>query len=79
MKVIFCKLDLVYYCNCVVCYNVLSEWEKVVEDIIVVFVFDNEYIKVFNCCLNVYDYFGKYSEVFFDIIVSCIIDGFRNE
>src|SRR3954469_25459294 len=43
-KAILCKPDPVFYSNRAACWNVLSEWEKVVEDTSAALAMDNEYL-----------------------------------
>ncbi|KAN0071803.1 hypothetical protein V8E54_010399 [Elaphomyces granulatus] len=78
-KAILCKPDPVYYSNRAACYNVLSDWEKVVEDTSAAIAMDSEYIKALNRRAIAYEHLGKFSEALLDFTVSCIIDGFANE
>lgn len=78
-KAILCKPDPVYYSNRAACYNVLSEWEKVVEDTSAAISMDSEYVKALNRRAHAYEHLGKYSEALLDYTASCIIDGFKND
>lgn len=78
-KAILCKPDPVYYSNRAACYNVLSEWDKVVEDTSAAIAMDAEYVKALNRRAHAYEHLGKYSEALLDYTASCIIDGFKNE
>ncbi|KAK5075271.1 TOM (translocase of outer membrane) complex component [Lithohypha guttulata] len=78
-KAILCKPDPVYYSNRAACYNVLSEWDKVVEDTSAAIAMDSEYVKALNRRAHAYEHLGKFSEALLDYTASCIIDGFKNE
>ncbi|KAL1978339.1 hypothetical protein VTN31DRAFT_1198 [Thermomyces dupontii] len=78
-KAILCKPDPVYYSNRAACYNVLSQWEKVVEDTTAALAMDSEYVKALNRRAVAYEHLGKYSEALLDFTASCIIDGFSKE
>ena len=78
-KAILCKPDPVYYSNRAACYNVLSEWDKVVDDTSAAIAMDSEYVKALNRRAHAYEHLGKYSEALLDYTASCIIDGFKNE
>lgn len=78
-KAIICKPDPVFYSNRAACYNVLSEWEKVVEDTSAALAMDSEYVKALNRRAIAYEHLSKYSEALLDFTASCIIDGFSNE
>lgn len=78
-KAILCKPDPVYYSNRAACYNVLSEWEKVVEDTTAALQMDSEYVKALNRRAIAYEHLEKYSEALLDFTASCIMDGFSNE
>ncbi|KAL5333369.1 hypothetical protein BJX70DRAFT_381260 [Aspergillus crustosus] len=78
-KAIICKPDPVFYSNRAACYNVLSEWEKVVEDTSAALAMDSEYVKALNRRAIAYEHLEKFSEALLDFTASCIIDGFSNE
>lgn len=78
-KAIICKPDPVYYSNRAACYNVLSEWEKVVEDTSAAIAMNSEYVKALNRRAIAYEHLEKFSEALLDFTASCIIDGFSNE
>ena len=78
-KAILCKADPVYYSNRAACYNVLGDWEKVVEDTSAAIAMDNEYVKALNRRATAYEHLGKFSEALLDYTASCIIDAFTNE
>ncbi|KAJ5211874.1 Mitochondrial outer membrane translocase complex subunit Tom70 [Penicillium cinerascens] len=78
-KAIICKPDPVFYSNRAACYNVLSEWEKVVEDTSAALAMDSEYVKALNRRAIAYEHLGKFSEALLDFTASCIIDGFSND
>ncbi|KAL1963457.1 hypothetical protein VTN77DRAFT_8358 [Rasamsonia byssochlamydoides] len=78
-KAILCKPDPVYYSNRAACYNVLSEWDKVVEDTTAALAMDSEYVKALNRRAIAYEHLGKYNEALLDFTASCIIDGFSND
>lgn len=68
-----------FYSNRAACYNVQSEWEKVVEDTSAALAMDSEYVKALNRRAIAYEHLEKYSEALLDFTASCIIDGFSNE
>jgi mitochondrial import receptor subunit TOM70 len=78
-KAILCKPDPVYYSNRAACYNVLSDWEKVIEDTSAAIAMDSEYIKALNRRATAYEHLGKFGEALLDFTVSCIIDGFATD
>jgi mitochondrial import receptor subunit TOM70 len=78
-KAILCKPDPVYYSNRAACYNVLSDWDKVVEDTSAAIAMDGEYVKALNRRAHAYEHLGMYSEALLDYTASCIIDGFKNQ
>ncbi|KAF9893914.1 TOM (translocase of outer membrane) complex component [Aspergillus nanangensis] len=78
-KAIICKPDPVFYSNRAACYNVLSDWEKVVEDTTAALAMDSEYVKALNRRAIAYEHLEKFSEALLDFTASCIIDGFSNE
>lgn len=78
-KAIICKPDPVFYSNRAACYNVLSEWDKVIEDTSAALVMDSEYVKALNRRANAYEQLEKFSEALLDFTASCIIDGFSND
>lgn len=78
-KAILCKPDPVYYSNRAACYNVLSEWEKVVEDTTAALSMDREYVKALNRRAIAYENLGLYNEALLDFTASCIIDSFSTE
>lgn len=78
-KAIICKPDPVYYSNRAACYNVLSEWDKVVEDTTAALAMDNEYVKALNRRAIAYEHLEKFDEGLLDFTASCIIDGFAND
>lgn len=78
-KAIICKPDPVFYSNRAACYNILSEWEKVVEDTSAAIAMDSEYVKALNRRAIAYEHLGKFSEALLDFTASCIIDGFSND
>ncbi|KAJ5115141.1 Mitochondrial outer membrane translocase complex subunit Tom70 [Penicillium alfredii] len=78
-KAIICKPDPVYYSNRAACYNVLSDWEKVIEDTSAAITMDSEYVKALNRRAIAYEHLGKFSEALLDFTASCIIDAFSND
>lgn len=78
-KAILCKPDPVFYSNRAACYNVQSEWEKVVEDTSAALAMDSEYVKALNRRAIAYEHLGKFSEALLDFTASCIIDAFSND
>ena len=68
-----------FYSNRAACYNVLSDWEKVVEDTSAALAMDSEYVKALNRRAIAYEHLSKYSEALLDFTASCIIDGFSND
>lgn len=78
-KAILCKPDPVYYSNRAACYNVLSEWDKVLEDTTAAITMQPEYVKALNRRAHAYEHLNSLSEALLDYTASCIIDGFRNE
>ncbi|KAJ5683984.1 Mitochondrial outer membrane translocase complex subunit Tom70 [Penicillium maclennaniae] len=78
-KAIICKPDPVFYSNRAACYNVLSDWEKVVEDTSAALAMDSEYVKALNRRAIAYEHLSKFSEALLDFTASCIIDGFSND
>ena len=78
-KAILCKPDPVYYSNRAACYNVLSDWDKVVEDTSAAIAMDSEYVKALNRRAHAYEHLGMFSEALLDYTASCIIDGFKND
>jgi import receptor subunit TOM70 len=78
-QAILCKPDPVYYSNRAACYNVLSEWDKVVEDTTAALSMDNEYVKALNRRAIAYEHLGLFNEALLDFTASCIIDGFSTE
>ena len=78
-KAILCKPDPVYYSNRAACYNVLSDWDKVIDDTSAAIAMDSEYVKALNRRAHAYEHMGMFSEALLDYTASCIIDGFKNE
>ncbi|KAJ5421933.1 Mitochondrial outer membrane translocase complex subunit Tom70 [Penicillium cf. griseofulvum] len=78
-KAIICKPDPVFYSNRAACYNVQSNWEKVVEDTSAALAMDSEYVKALNRRAIAYEHLEKYSEALLDFTASCIIDAFSND
>ena len=78
-KAILCKPDPVYYSNRAACYNILSEWDKVVEDTTAALAMDGEYVKALNRRAIAYENIGLYNEALLDFTASCIIDSFSTE
>lgn len=78
-KAVICKPDPVYYSNRAACYNVLSDWDKVIEDTSAAIAMNNEYVKALNRRAIAYEHIGRFSEALLDFTASCIIDGFSNE
>ncbi|KAJ5574051.1 mitochondrial outer membrane translocase receptor (TOM70) [Penicillium hispanicum] len=78
-KAIICKPDPVFYSNRAACYNVLSEWEKVLEDTSAALAMDSEYVKALNRRAIAYEHLGNFSEALLDFTASCIIDAFSND
>ncbi|KAK5673867.1 TOM (translocase of outer membrane) complex component, partial [Elasticomyces elasticus] len=78
-KAIICKPNPVYYSNRAACYNVLSDWDKVVDDTTAALAMDNEYVKALNRRAIAYEHLEKFSEALLDFTASCIMDGFSNE
>ena len=68
-----------YYSNRAACYNVLSDWDKVVEDTSAAIAMDQEYVKALNRRAHAYEHLGMFREALLDYTASCIIDGFKNE
>uniref|UniRef100_A0A093VTB4 Mitochondrial import receptor subunit tom-70 n=1 Tax=Talaromyces marneffei PM1 TaxID=1077442 RepID=A0A093VTB4_TALMA len=77
-KAILCKPDPVFYSNRAACWNVLSEWEKVVEDTSAALVMDSEYLKALNRRAIAYEHLEQYDNALLDFTASCIIDQFTN-
>jgi mitochondrial import receptor subunit TOM70 len=77
-KAILCKPDPVFYSNRAACWNVLSEWEKVVEDTSAALAMDNEYLKALNRRAIAYEHLEQYDNALLDFTASCIIDQFTN-
>lgn len=73
-----CKPDPVFYSNRAACWNVLSEWEKVVEDTSAALVMDSEYLKALNRRAIAYEHLEQYDNALLDFTASCIIDQFTN-
>ena len=78
-KAILCKPDPVYYSNRAACYNILSDWDKVIEDTSAAIAMNNDYVKALNRRAIAYEHVGKFSDGLLDFTASCIIDGFSNE
>ncbi|KAJ6096339.1 Mitochondrial outer membrane translocase complex subunit Tom70 [Penicillium sp. IBT 16267x] len=78
-RAIICKPDPVFYSNRAACYNVQSNWEKVVEDTSAALAMDSEYVKALNRRAIAYEHLGKFSEALLDFTASCIIDAFSND
>jgi import receptor subunit TOM70 len=78
-KAILCKPDPVFYSNRAACYNVLQEWDKVVEDTTAALAMDSEYVKALNRRAVAYEHLGRFNEALLDFTASCIIDGFTND
>ncbi|KAJ5735240.1 uncharacterized protein N7483_000365 [Penicillium malachiteum] len=78
-KAILCKPDPVFYSNRAACYNVQSNWEKVVEDTSAALAMDSEYVKALNRRAIAYENLGKFSDALLDFTASCIIDAFSND
>ncbi|KAJ6087556.1 hypothetical protein N7467_006470 [Penicillium canescens] len=78
-KAILCKPDPVFYSNRAACYNVQSNWDKVVEDTSAALAMDSEYVKALNRRAIAYEHLGKFSEALLDFTASCIIDAFSND
>ncbi|KUL84246.1 hypothetical protein ZTR_06904 [Talaromyces verruculosus] len=77
-KAILCKPDPVFYSNRAACWNVLSEWEKVVEDTSAALAMDNEYLKALNRRAIAYEHLEQFDSALLDFTASCIIDQFTN-
>ncbi|CRG88375.1 Mitochondrial import receptor subunit tom-70 [Talaromyces islandicus] len=77
-KAILCKPDPIFYSNRAACWNVLSEWEKVVEDTTAALAMDSEYLKALNRRAIAYEHLEKYDDALLDFTASCIIDQFTN-
>jgi mitochondrial import receptor subunit TOM70 len=77
-KAILCKPDPVFYSNRAACWNVLSEWEKVVEDTNAALAMDNEYLKALNRRAVAYEHLDKHNDALLDFTASCILDQFTN-
>lgn len=75
-KAILCKPDPIFYSNRAACWNVLSEWEKVVEDTSAALAMDSEYLKALNRRAIAYEHQEKYDDALLDFTASCIIDQF---
>ncbi|KAL9080931.1 MAG: hypothetical protein Q9157_000431 [Trypethelium eluteriae] len=78
-KAILCKADPVFYSNRAACWNMMSNWDKVIEDTTAAINIDNEYVKALNRRANAYEQSGQYSLALLDYTASCIIDAFRND
>ena len=78
-KAILCKPDPVFYSNRAACYNILSDWDKVIEDTSAAIAMNSEYVKALNRRGIAYEHLGKYSDGLLDFTASCIIDGFSSE
>ncbi|RMJ22016.1 import receptor [Aspergillus sp. HF37] len=78
-KAIICKPDPIFYSNRAACYNLLSNYEKVVEDTTAAIAMDNEYVKALNRRAIAYEHLEKFGEALLDFTASCILDGFSNE
>lgn len=68
-----------YYSNRAACYNVLNQWDKVVEDTSAAIAMDSEYVKALNRRAHAYEHLGDFSPALLDYTASCIIDGFQNQ
>ncbi|KAI9719029.1 MAG: TOM (translocase of outer membrane) complex component [Candelaria pacifica] len=78
-KAILCKPNPIYYSNRAACYNVLGDWDKVIEDATAALNLDSEYVKALNRRANAYESLERYSDALLDFTASCIIDAFKNE
>jgi mitochondrial import receptor subunit TOM70 len=78
-KAILCKPDPVYFSNRAACYNVLSEWDKVVEDTTAALAMDGEYVKALNRRAIAYENLELFNEALLDFTASCIIDSFATD
>ena len=78
-KAIICKPDPIFYSNRAACYNILGQWEKVVEDTSAALAMDSTYVKALNRRAMAYEHLSKFSEALLDFTASCILDGFSNE
>ncbi|KAH8694165.1 putative mitochondrial outer membrane translocase receptor [Talaromyces proteolyticus] len=77
-KAILCKPDPIFYSNRAACWNVLSEWDKVVEDTSAALAMDSEYLKALNRRAIAYEHLERYDDALLDFTASCIIDQFTN-
>ncbi|KAJ5155982.1 Mitochondrial outer membrane translocase complex subunit Tom70 [Penicillium capsulatum] len=78
-RAIICTPDPVFYSNRAACYNVLSQWDKVVEDTTAALAMNSEYVKALNRRAIAYEHLGKFSDALMDFTASCIIDAFSND
>lgn len=78
-KAIICKPDPIFYSNRAACYNIMSQWDNVVEDTSAALAMDSAYVKALNRRAIAYEHLEKYSEALLDFTASCILDGFSNE
>lgn len=78
-RAIICTPDPVFYSNRAACYNVLSQWDKVVEDTTAALAMNSEYVKALNRRATAYEHLGKFSDALLDFTASCIIDSFSND
>ncbi|KAI9710697.1 MAG: TOM (translocase of outer membrane) complex component [Bogoriella megaspora] len=78
-KAILCRADPVFYSNRAACWNMMSNWDRVIEDTTAAINIDNEYVKALNRRANAYEQSGKFSLALLDYTASCIIDSFRND
>ena len=78
-QAILLKPDPVFYSNRAAAYNILSDYDKVVEDTTAAISMNPEYVKALNRRAHAYEHLGFLSEALLDYTASCIIDSFRNE
>jgi import receptor subunit TOM70 len=68
----------IFYANRAACWQVLGEWDKVVEDTTAALNLDPMYTKALSRRANAYEQLHRYSEALVDYTACCIMDQFTN-
>jgi import receptor subunit TOM70 len=68
----------IFYANRAACWQVLGEWDKVVEDTTAALSLDPMYSKALGRRANAYEQLHRYSEALVDYTACCIMDHFTN-